>query len=308
MLTDAGAQVLWERSEAINLAPGQSTPAAVSAGLADATGKFYLEATLTSPTGQTIASDRRPFYVFPGDVALMLDATPSLCRPGQTITLTGQVQNRGVVTLTGQTLTIVQDGAPIYSAGPFDLPPGDHYPFAITAVAPAGADVTFFEANVGETQVSEMVQVAEPTVALEAQAPPVAGSQPFSLTISLANTGLLDASVEVTVETSDPQISHLQLPISIPAGEMRLLQETYRITHDTIFTVTLTGDLEQTSVVPITFGEAATAAFSPQPVYPEGTIAIPYTLTNTGQLAVQFTTTVAIHSPFSTYLPVGAVA
>jgi hypothetical protein len=67
-------------------------------------------------------------------------------------------------------------------------------------------------------------------------------------------------------------------------------------------------------IVPIALGEAALAAFAPQPVYAEGAIAIPYTLTNTGQLPVQFTTTVTVtrstfearHSTFDTYLPVGA--
>jgi len=96
----------------------------------------------------------------------------------------------------------------------------------------------------------------------------------------------------------------------LPAGERRTLVKTYAIFTDTTYVVAVTGDITRTLAHAVTFGEAAAATFSPQPVYTEGIVSIPYTLTNTGQLP----TTVDLEIGgfeiwrFSDYLPVGATA
>jgi len=100
----------------------------------------------------------------------------------------------------------------------------------------------------------------------------------------------------------------------IPSGGTLILAERYTISADTVLTITTSGDLEQTVVVPVTFGEAATVALVPESLYPEGMILIPYTLANTGHLPVGFTATVAVADSVTetavsleVYLPTGAV-
>ena len=75
----------------------------------------------------------------------------------------------------------------------------------------------------------------------------------------------------------------------------------------------LTGDLTHTLTVPVNFGQALDAAFSPQPIYGPGAVEIPYTFTSTGQLEVAFTATITLtdsqsavrHSQFDIYLSAG---
>jgi len=312
----------WERQIPLSLPSSQVTIVITSPGVLSTTGKLYLRAILNSSTSQAVASDEYPFYIFPGNTALTMNADQQLAQPGQAIMLTGQVQNRGAVTLTNQTLTVTQDGSVIYNPTPFDLAPGAAYPFIVASFAPTKTGNTIFSANVGGVQVKEVVQVARPSLLASVQAPLLAGSQPFSLTIALNNTGLLDASVNVETAAStppppgcDPQSAICnQQSLSIPPGQMRLLPYTFQIGRDTVFTVTVAGDVSRVITVPVAFGEKAAATFAPQTIYPVGLVAIPYTLTNTGQLPVQFTTTVTVTNvtfeiwnlKFDSYLPVSA--
>src|SRR5205823_3498677 len=63
----------------------------------------------------------------------------------------------------------------------------------------------------------------------------------------------------------------------------------------------------------VAFGEAATATFSPEAVYPEGSIDIPYAITNTGVLTSSFDTLVTLSKvgagiAFSQTIPVELTA
>ncbi|MCP4645199.1 MAG: hypothetical protein GY851_32455, partial [bacterium] len=107
----------------------------------------------------------------------------------------------------------------------------------------------------------------------------------------------------------DPQIAIRNSQLTIPPAEIRALAETYAIAGDTVFTVSITGDVTQTLVHSVTFGEAVETSLSPQPLYPEGIASIPYTLTNTGQLPTVVELEIGGFETrgIDTYLPVGAV-
>jgi len=152
-----------------------------------------------------VVYDEQPFYIFPGDVAVTLDADPTVSRPGETIDLAGRVENTGVVTLTGRTLVVSQDGETIHTVGPFDLPPGEGVDFSTGRTAPTDADTTYFAARLADVEIVEAVRVGEPNVSIDVQAPSVVGSEPFSLTITMDNAGLLEGSVDVEVDSSDTQ-------------------------------------------------------------------------------------------------------
>jgi hypothetical protein len=298
-------QVLWESTAPAN--PVGVTQISSDVGTLNATGKLHLRGVLTSTTGQVVASDDYGFYIFDTDTSLTLDTDRRIYRPGQTIALSGEVQNNSGAPLTGQTLTIAQDGATIYTEGPFDVPSGGSYPFGTTTSAPGGAGTTGFVATVGSIQIQDEVQVVAPQVEAALQAPDLAGSQPFTVTVVLTNSGEIEAAVTVDIEGGGEAAV-------IPAGETRLVQRVVQIAEDTTVHAVLSGDLEQTLSHDVLFGEAAEAAFYPPPAPCPGLVEISYVLTNTGQLDAEFTTMVTLTGsldPISelqidSYLPLSA--
>ena len=301
VLGEASA-VLWESDAPVNLAG--VTQVVTGVGTLSHTGKLYLKAVLTSTTGQVVARDTYPFYVFPTQTALTLEADQPIYRPGQPLTLTGQVYNGAAQPLTSQVLTITQDSITIYTEGPFDVPAGGSHDFTTTTAAPDIPSITRFQASIDGVSVEDEVDVLLPQVEASVEGPALAGSDPFSLTVTLTNTGQIEAQVHVAIVTSET--------VTVPAGEMRLVQHTFQIAQDTAFAVSFTGDLTQTLTHTVLFGEAVGAAFIPEPRYCPGLREIPYTFTNTGQLPVDFTTQVTLTDgltrsrAIATYLPISS--
>jgi PKD repeat protein len=323
----------WRTNQIVDLAASETITLSLPADSLAQNGKYTLQGLLTSSSGQALAASQSAFYIFPGTtggslpmrvrglaalfrqmvsdppLAVTLEATPALARPGQTIWLTGTLYNFSASTI-DPILVIRRDGNDIYDAEPFTLDPGNTYVFSTTAVAP-GAGLSVFEAYADDgsnfVAVAEDVPVLNPFILAEVQVPPVVGREPFSLTVVLSNLSRIDAQVDVDTDGAPETID-------IPAGETRVVQRNLQIDQNTTYTVTLSGDTDQVFNPYVMFGEAAEVAFDPQPVYPAGHIEIPYTLTNTGQLAVEFTTVVTLsnqqsaisNQPFATFLPVGA--
>ena len=70
--------------------------------------------------------------------------------------------------------------------------------------------------------------------------------------------------------------------VQIPAGETRLITYTGLIKETTNYTFNFTADLNQTITQTVAFGLAADLTLAAS-LYPEGRIAIPVTMKNTGQ-------------------------
>jgi len=308
-----GRRVLW--LETTTASAGGALPAvaiqewALVASSLGVTGKLTLEGELYAASGQTLAADRQPFYVFDTATALTMNPDRAVYRPGQAVTVTGEVRNGSPTALLTQTL-IVRLGEEQATVGPFDVPAGDAYPYTVILAAPDAEDAVSLSAAVGDVFVQDTVTVAAPALSVTLEAPDVAGRAAFDLFVELESPSLLDTSVEVTISTSDPQHAIRNTQHIIPSGEIRTLVETYAISDDTVFTVSITGDITRTLTHAVTFGEAAEVVLSPQSIYPEGIVSIPYTLTNTGQLPTVVDLEIGGFEiqRFDTYLPVGAVA
>ncbi len=59
-------------------------------------GQFHLEGTLMSRTGQVIAQGQYPFSIISGVIGLRFSTDKSIYRPGETVTVTGEVANLGI--------------------------------------------------------------------------------------------------------------------------------------------------------------------------------------------------------------------
>jgi len=118
--------------------------------------------------------------------------------------------------------------------------------------------------------------------------PDLAGNDSFMINVEVKNEGKVDANIQYTVSSSQGEtIDNRQ--ITIHAGETKLLQYSRQIPATTNYAFMFTGDLNQTIIKSVVYGLAGKIEFRSQEsevssIYPEGKIAIPVTITNTGQL------------------------
>jgi ligand-binding sensor domain-containing protein len=281
-----GSQLLWEGDSATDLVGVSQILEPV--GVLDQVGKLTLHGVLTSTSNQVIAREVYPFYIFDSDTSLTLETDQPYYRPGQAMALSGEVRNDSAAPLIDQTLTIVQDGTTIYQEGSISVPAQGSHPFSTGTTAPGGPGTTRLEVSVDGVTVEDEVPVVQPQVEAALQAPDLAGSQPFTVTVVLTNGGEIEATVGVDINGGGGETA------VIPAGETRLVRRAVQISGDTTLNAVLSGDLDQTLSHEVTFGEAAAAAFYPPQAPCPGLVEIAYVLTNTGQLEAAFTTLVTL--------------
>jgi hypothetical protein len=77
-------------------------------------------------------------------------------------------------------------------------------------------------------------------------------------------------------------------------GESRLVETTMGITQDTTLNVVVSGDVETTVQKQVVMGERATIHVSPQAMYLEGPVNIPFVVENTGLTDTEFEATFSI--------------
>ncbi len=71
---------------------------------------------------------------------------------------------------------------------------------------------------------------------------------------------------------------------------------TGQITSDAVYTLTLTGDLQQTLTAPVKYGLAGSINITANLIYPEGNVTLPITLTNTGTMDLNDSATYTLTS------------
>jgi ligand-binding sensor domain-containing protein len=287
-----GPEILWTRQ----LTTGLDSPdvfldvSSLTASSLGATGRLILQGTLDSETtGQTVASDHYPFYVFSTAVRLTLEADQEVYLPGQSLTASGALFNGSALMLTDQLITITLDGQVIYTTPlPFDLLPGESHPFTAVAALPLEDGLVTLEALSPLAEVNQVVQVVSPVVEARLSAPALVGREPFLAGVTVTNTGSVPAIVDVTI------VNVVTDCLILNPGATVHVQGLSSITQDTAIVASISGDLNQTLTTTVRFGEAATMAFGLEPTYAAGPVAVPYVLTNTGLLSVSLDANVVL--------------
>lgn len=249
------------------------------------TGQFYLQGTLTSRTGQIIAKAEYPFNITYRDVALRFLTDKAIYRPGEAVTVTGNIVNLSAIEASGITVEIRDNSWSTIYTNTFNIPANSTQTFTTTTTAGAGG-IYLLYAEITQNggylaSVTDKYEVASPVLTATATAPSIVGHTPFELSIAINNTGRVPASVQVSA--TGGSLSDTQT-ITLQPNETRLLQYNQSITQDTTYTINITGDLNQAITIPVLYGEGATIALNTQTIYPEGKVAIPVTITNTGQI------------------------
>ncbi|MBI5656128.1 MAG: hypothetical protein HZC44_04615 [Geobacter sp.] len=242
--------IVWQTDVPVDLAQGGVADPNNAIGTIGWAGKYYLQGTLTSNTGQPIAEAEYPFYGEQGTTELRLATDRKIYRPGDTVTIQGEVRNLSDIAATGlvlQVRDVGHGGGTLYSET-FDVPAAENHPFSFTTIA--GNDGTYGLIGVVTQNTATLAEIADQyataSLLLSATltAPDTAGNDPFTVTVTLNNTGTVNATTVVRITDDSGAVIDNQ-EVTIPAGETRLLQYTQRITAATTYTLLVSGDLNQ---------------------------------------------------------------
>jgi trehalose utilization protein len=271
------ADLVWEKDVSIDSIVGTKDITTEMGLPSDAKGNLTLVGILSSNASQVLAVDAHTFFVNDGDLALGFDTDKGVYKPGEVITIKGEVINRSTNPANDLNL-VLKAGATQIFAGSFSLGPGEVHPFTTTLQA---ENSFVLSGTVDTVTISSTVAVERPRVDVTVMAPDVVGRDPFDLDILVANVSRVEADLSVAVggESFD---------LAIPPGESRVVEKRLSVTDGTAIEIVLSGDVSETIWKDIVFGEAVDVTVTPASVYPEGVVEIPYTVQNTGQLDSRF--------------------
>jgi sugar lactone lactonase YvrE len=263
-------------------------------GALDTKGKIYLEAILKNSLGQIIAEASHPFYIVEGDTVLSFSTDKRIYKPGEIVAITGQVENRSSIEATNLDFyfhsKLNAQNPELVFTETFNIPAGGIHSFTVTTTAGAEGTVVITgkvsQNNFTLVEIEDRYEVAKPNVSVTIAMPDVSGNEPFTINVELRNAGRVEAVFQFGVQGSEFADSKT---IVIPSGEAMFLEYNQQITNDVVYTFIFTGDLNQTITRAVYYGLGATLQFgagsSESGVFPEGIVAVPVTITNTGQMA-----------------------
>jgi hypothetical protein len=284
--------IVWQTDTAINQGSDITEILNISAGNIGYAGKFYLRGELTNSLGQSLGTSYYPFYIIDGDTALLFNTDKRIYRPGETVTIAGRIENRAPITAENLTLTLNSrqggQNPQLLLTETIHLLSGGTYPFTITTTAGEEGVVTLSGAvkqnNEILVRITDQYEVANPLLSPYVDMPVTVGNEPFTIEVDLWNDGKVDATVQFGVQSSELVDSQT---ITIPAFGMKLLQYSQQISKDVTYTFTFAGHYQETTTKTVSYGLGASIQIrdgsSALGVFPEGNLAIPATITNTGQ-------------------------
>ncbi len=237
--------IFWQTDIPVNLAQGVLADPNNLIGAIGQIGKYYLQGTLTANTGQAFATAEYPFYVVQGDTLFSINPDRKMYKPGETVTISGEVTNLATIEAANLSLTVK---ARVFAVSEnllqdtFSIPAGSSHPFKVTTIA--GTDglvnltATIIQSAATLASVADYYEVVSPKVTATLNGPESAGSDPFTLTLTLVNSSRIAAVVSVA-----NSVNSIVETVIIPAGQTKTLQYQQQITANKINTFNISGDL-----------------------------------------------------------------
>jgi len=270
--------LLWEEEISLDLINDYDLSTSFDISEYNLTGKFYAEGTFISDISQVMARDIESFYIIDSELSLKMETDKKIYKPGETINILAEVTNNAAIGETGLTLALSRDGSDFYTQI-FDLASGETKIFTTQLTA----NTSFLlEGEVKDVRMLDHISVESPQVVMSVSGPDVVGFEDFELLVMLENTGNTEAVLNLNFAGE----THA---VTLHVNQSASFKRTFNITENTGYSITLSGDVWLTETKTVTFGASADITLSMQPVYPEGTVDIPYGVVNTGSTEFGFT-------------------
>lgn len=247
----AAGEVLWQSDTPVNLGQDEASSLNHSIPPLKVAGKYFLQASLISPAGQTLARNEYPFYLVDGDIWVVFSPDKNIYRPGETVTIEGRVESLVEVDSSGLALDINEtepENLPLFSEV-FDLPAYTMHNFSFTTIAEAEGrhelSAVVLQNGTALAEFSAQYETASPVVVAALEAPDTVGSESFPLSLTLNNTEKVHATIDVQIVDGSGGTVDAQV-VEIPAGETKVFQHSLKIVGTTTYTAQLSRDLTQT--------------------------------------------------------------
>lgn len=304
---------MWRRNYPLSMNTGEQKLIDITADNGLPPGLYFFETNVLSSIGQTLAADTHPFCIGGDTLSMFMlteNAFAGAIKKDANLPLTIEIRNNTGEDKTSLALNLTKT-SPSGNTGEIlseiiDIPAGQKITRNImfseteTGVWSLSAQLTDADTGVsGETpartsatnavpdsqnalsEFSTLVEVVQPSVAVETLAPDSAGNEPFDFKIRLTSQSSISSTVNVK---AGPGGSLLDQSVTLTPGEVRLLSFSDSITSDKTYTVTLSGDVNLSRSYTVTYGYNETLNLNVQPSYREGQASIGYTIANTGGL------------------------
>ena len=210
------------------------------------------------------------------------------------MTITGQVENRSSIEAVVWSFLFISkldtQNSELVFTETFNIPAGGTHPFTVTATAGAEGTVTLTgkvtQNNSTLVEIADQYEVAKPNVSASVAVPDIVGNEPFQIKVEIKNTGKVDATIQFGVQSSE-------FGDSTDNNDTSGRNKTHSISTTNYAKYSLylhlLGRFESDyNEDRSTYGLGATIQFgvgsSELGVFPEGNVAVPVTITNTGQL------------------------
>jgi uncharacterized protein YegL len=271
-----GGFILWETTVPVTVTNSLNVSELVEP--LNLTGQLNLDGRLYAQTGQPLAQDDYPFYLFDRDTAITLETDRDFYRPGQTVHISGVVTNTSLLTVSTDlrvwagTLQLVDQ--------PITLGPGEAYPYTTTfngTAALLNPNLNLI-ATANSASVQRLVIVSAPEVTAKLTAPDVVGRDPFSVTLVISNSGIVPATIEPTLA------GQTHPAVTLQPDEFVAVVETLRISQDTLVEANVAGDDEVDLSALVEQGELADLGLAAPAAEVAGLVEVPFTIEGTGQL------------------------
>jgi ligand-binding sensor domain-containing protein len=292
---------LWSQNYNLNLASGGTEQVDLLTGKTFPPGAYELKTALLSPLNQVLAASGYSFVVKDSALSISLLADCSPCgflKPDTDLGITVEALNNTQETKSNLNFIVKKispDGTEeVVLSDTLNLAPGQLETFALTfneSTTGTWRLAAFLSdpATGEEKESTLLVGVTEPMVTMTVLAPGYAGDESFDVKINLVNEGNITAVAQLTVQASSDGNSETPIDETIvlnPQEERMLtVNDTLTADKDKTYTISLSGDVQQTETKIVKYGYIENFNINVLPVYREGVVSIGYTLANGGGLA-----------------------
>ena len=271
-------------------------------GIITVAGKYYTVSTLNNSLGQFMNGESNSFYVSDSPILISFSLDKKAYKPGEQINITGEIKNSSTDSFTGLTFNLKKNDDVILTQT-FDLTGNEVRTFTASTSGQSGFNLS---AGIGLNIITEKVIVENPSIEVSILAPDSTGQDPFVFSGVLKNTSSTDVTLNLDITGEGLSDTLSTTGITISSGNSYVFTKTFSIIKDTIFNVTLTGDIEKTTQKLVAFGEKINFTVQPEALYSSGPVSILYKAINIGLLDSQFNITFKINGMTETkwaYVP-----